>query len=579
MVVMNGFMKTFRCVVFLMLAIALSNALTGCTSGSNTSPTLPSQIPIAVEYAGETIAGDISVETGQTAFFTVTDSDGNTVDPTLVTAEVAEPSASLSLAKELLFDISLGAFSTEGEYIVYTADDYLPPNQFGQITAQFSFDGEVIGTSYLKISPSLENNSRYKFTDAYTTENETAYSEVGYPDIATDGLGNIFLCFIYEAQVPIEGSKNSYEVVNKIVLKKGSYSESGSIGITWQENEWTTTTTEYGARFCNVAVYNESGTGDTSNAKVALIWEYYAGSRSNGSSELVTSSDGGRSFGDPTAISYSVYRAAFDQTGKIHMAAIDIEGCSGNSGFGVKYLLYNGSTVTDQGTVNTGCWAGNENTPAIAVSSDGETAWLIWSDFRESGQTPPVSDTYTAIVKSSGVTEIKLRPDTCESAACLGGKDLVIGIDRLGQPIASWNEFTTDTWPLVGQKAATPTISMKTYLAVLNLADNQPAYTLLATTSGFDLSQPLFFSRNSAVADYANNYHVFFRDQSALRYVMMVDGQTTTPIVPTDEAIGNNGYTSAAADRSGRTYLVWQTSSPFSGFATLAIGTSSQLLE
>lgn len=400
----------------------------------------------------------------------------------------------------------------------------------------------------------------------YSTENESLYSEPGYPDIAVDGFGNVYVCFLYETTNP--------SIATVPVLKRGSYSETSSVGIEWQADKFINDTTYTAAEYCNIAVFNTSGA--SGGANVALTWEEYNGSSVNGSSRLITSADGGENFGVAAAIGYSVYDIAFDETGKIHIAAVDIEGCMDTGYYGIRYLTYSGGVLTDKGNVNGGtCMAGNEQKPQIAVSGGGETAYLVWQDARDLDSSS-VADTYVAIVNSSGTTEVKLRSGACASSVCLGGNDVDIIIDRLDKPVITWNEFTADGWP-----ESTTNVLMKTHIAVLDTQNNQPAYTLVATTSDFNLDEDLFFSKNSAIADYANNYHVFFRDQQAMRYVMMrtADGETTTPIVPTDEAIGNNGFTSAATDMSGRNYVVWMAGSGFRSTAYITVGTSSQLLE
>lgn len=521
-----------RCVIFISLIFSVLISCSGTNPAS--APTSPAQIPTAIEYAGGDVSGDISVQTDTTATFIAKDVDGNIIeDPSVIDVVLKLPDGTVvsSLNKATLAETSsYGTVTTDGSNIIYTAPnaDFSDTNR---LTLEFSYSDasanmskatqQVLDTYTTLTSPSKDavESGNYAPTELLRIED----IENPRPDIVSDKQNNLYLCY------------GGY-----------FYQKSENDGIDWSDaialsdDELSNTF----ATNCTIETYADY---------VAVAW-----SLNSTSSKIAVSTNGGDTFGIPTSLNGYFFDMKFDTNGALHVLKSALG--EGSCAYNMEYFTYN---IDDLDNPSVGpimvngedCSVTIDSTPQLAVVGAGSAVYVVWTDDRDSSDARPLYDAYFATLENEAFTETKIS-STVSDDEVLWAIDLNISIDRNNAAVVSWNMFTADILGYIGEAPMIGGYYLATYLEILNANASFDEY-LVDSDTDFSVDPTWWYGRTSAVADYANNYHIFYRQADALKHRMgiIADNEfTTTETI--DVVAGDTNLTNVATDYQGRNFVV-----------------------
>ncbi len=558
----------------LLVSLIALGVLSACGSSS---PSGPVMLPTTVEYMGETVGGDVVVQTGKIATFRALDADGNLADSTSLTTLITDRSGT---------SIDYGTKESSTEETRITQFDYFP-NTESQYIASFYYGDTLLNSFPIKVSVSEDDfqSADYTFTDPMTV-----FVGGESTGIAANFTENNRLFISYENDL-VSGSR-SIAVSRK--LEANSTSFEGPF--TAIQHDGTSTTISH--NFSDITALDSDTAG---NETVAVAWLAYDTSTNsdcgvvNGCQNyyhyVQFSNDGGKTFGTPVLIHQanmilssgktpSQIGLKFDPNGLLH--AVYVSSTDGaNMNF---YYTTCTSTVCNGGTqVNSVAGSANSNyggtSPiGIYVNSDGSTTiYAGWIDNRNSHPiiVVPITiysgDYYAAKITNTGGTisvgnESRINSNT---DAMMGLVTLTV--DREGDPVFSWTELTLDSTSMPGSNIYV----YQTYLAksideLASLRNVIPISTNLTTQ----------FSMSSRIAvDASNYYHVtyLFGERNPVTYEMIdnIDlkytmgqyqvsdsGTDTFDATPAKDIISDQTISGVANmrttnDSAGRAYLIW----------------------
>lgn len=562
--------------VFLPITMIFGLLLGGCGAGG---PSMPTQLPTTVEYAGTEIGGDVAVQTGKTATFVAKDADGNVVDPSLITTEIVSDDGSV---------IDYGAFSVIDNQLKQSIPAYFP-NTESKYIANFYYDPALASmSSVYKADPSTLLSS----IPVYVSVSEDDFSLGDYilsdavdilSDYATGALklhrtDNNILFMSVDTVVRDGPHGNPVTTTLRLMKKPDAYNN------TW-EGPYDIVTVEYGSDRASVSGYCGLDSYDTDaegNEKVALAWTVDRDEgpfRESKTIYLAYSNDGGMTFGSPIIVDEAsdledLYKMgypqiAFDRSGLLHIVYFYM---NESSQLSARYKYCSESSCSDAHTINS-VPGTVEGTPFSMGLSNGDgvtNVYVAWVDLRDThqfmmdGSLHNTNDVFMGtVVYNNGSVEV--RADQKANSEQDGSRGLPsISVDRESNPVLVWQQATsTDGSDRV------QSIAFVKYLA--------SALSFRNTIIASDASDVWLLENYPSVsADTSNYYHISYiynpivggvrvNAERRMSYLMgkYVEGsEDTLQTIEKDVLMVNNpdediNRVQQISDHAGRIYLVW----------------------